>query len=70
MDRILSLSIDFMCNEILTHSKKIIMIIGISFFHDEEHSLQVVGDPVSSFRDSLPPACTQICKEIKPEELQ
>ena len=33
-------SMDLMCNEILTHSKKSMMIVGI-IFPEEEHSLQV-----------------------------
>ena len=43
-----------MCNEILTHSKKRIMIVGRSF-PEEDHSLQVALDLVSPCRDSLPP---------------
>ena len=42
----------------------------MKFSLKEEHSLQVAWDLVSPCRDLLPPACTQICKEIKIEGLQ
>ena len=62
-------TIDLVFNEILNHSKKRMMIIGRSF-HEEENSLKVAMDLVSPCRDSLPPVCTQICKEIKIEGIQ
>ena len=57
-------SMDLVCNEILTHSNKMMMIVG-RIFPEEENLLQVVLDLVSPCKDSLPPACTQIFKEIK-----
>ena len=58
-------SMDIVCNEILIEFR-IIQRRGRwsleNVFHEEEHSLQVAWDPVSPCRDSLPPACTQICK--------
>ena len=53
--------------ELRTHSKKNMTIE--SSFPEEEHSLHVAWDPISPCKDSLPPTCTQICKEIKIEGL-
>ena len=55
--------------ELIYHPRKR-MIIERSFSLKEEHSLQVAWDPVSPCRDSLLPACTQICKYIKEAKIK